>query len=108
MEELHNRNFDKIDMGSLLERARTHGIEELIMSYLKSLASKGETIVFFLTWARSWGGQLTSGSCPGDCQGSIGVNRVNPRQRGEGVLDCFFFWKCVMCFCASSHRWDKR
>ncbi|KAK3298364.1 putative hybrid PKS/NRPS enzyme [Chaetomium fimeti] len=46
MEELYGMGFEEVEMGVWIERARGLGIEELIVSYLEALVSKGETMVF--------------------------------------------------------------
>lgn len=46
MEQMHGHPFEEIEMGEWIERARGFGIEDLIVSYLDAIVSRGETISF--------------------------------------------------------------
>jgi thioester reductase-like protein len=46
MEEEYGQQFHHMEMGAWLERARALGLDELIVGYLQSLATKGQTMAF--------------------------------------------------------------
>ena len=46
MEQIHGGQFAEIKMSEWIERARGFGIEDLIVSYLEAIVSRGETISF--------------------------------------------------------------
>ena len=46
MEQIHGCQFAEVKMSEWTERARGYGIEDLIISYLEAIVSRGETISF--------------------------------------------------------------
>lgn len=45
-EQIHGGQFAEVRMSERIERARGFGIEDLIVSYLEAIVSRGETISF--------------------------------------------------------------